>query len=160
MTDSVAGQHLGSWRLFTEAGALGSLQGRLGGPGVLGYRPDSAAGLCDHRPVSAPQWASVAPNPVSEGRSGLTRTWAQKEEQRGDLEGRTPSPPQQRHGSTGRGKGLRPGARLPPPSARLLSSLSTSCHSGLTLPPALFCRPFFAQMKGRPRSSPVFLERK
>lgn len=87
MTDSVAGQHLGSWRLFTEAGALGSLQGRLGGPGVLGYLPDSAAGLCDHMPVSAPQWASVAPSPVSEGRSGLTRTWAQKEEPRSPLTG-------------------------------------------------------------------------
>lgn len=38
VTDSVAGQHLGSWRLFTGGGALGSLQGRwgrgAGGPGL------------------------------------------------------------------------------------------------------------------------------
>ena len=51
---------------------------------------------------------------------------AQKEEQRGDLEGKTSSQPQQRDSSTGSGKGLGPGAGLPPPSAHLLSSLSTS----------------------------------
>lgn len=41
-------------------------------------------------------------------------SWAQKEEQRGDLEGKTTSQPQQRHSSTGSGKGLGPGACLPP----------------------------------------------
>lgn len=136
-----------------QAPLLGATAGRRARAGRRGGR---------HAGLSLPAADVPLTDQTSPGEAACESpaSWAQKEEQRGDLEGRTPSPPQQRHGSTGRGKGLRPGARLPPPSARLLSSLSTSCHSGLTLPPALFCRPFFAQMKGRPRSSPVFLERK